>query len=210
VNLDIRIAERDERINVTRIERLGEAALELDVLLGHVASSLIRGALTGQEAGWASLRAKSRTLFVAFFGDTGSTMSGENIELLRAALEDYNEARGLEAFFALLADDIVWDLSRSPFPEAGVYQGVDAVRSWFRGLRDAFGEVRYEVEKQRELNEQVVQLVRITGRGPGSQIPVDYSFAPVYTFRDRKIARMDRYDDWAAAMEAVSLPPTSA
>jgi ketosteroid isomerase-like protein len=133
-------------------------------------------------------------------------MSGENIELLRGALLRFSESRDLDAFYALLAEDVVWDLSRSPFPEAGVYRGVDAVRSWFRGLGDAFGAVRYEVEKQRELDNQVVQLVRLTGRGPGSQIPVDYTFAPVYTFRDGKIARMDRYDDWAAAMEAIGVP----
>jgi ketosteroid isomerase-like protein len=94
-------------------------------------------------------------------------------------------------------------LSRSPFPEAGVYTGVDAVRSWFSGLSDAFGDVRYQVEKQREVDNQVAQLVHVSGRGPGSQIPVDYSFAPLFTFRDGKIIRMDRYNDWATAMEAL-------
>jgi ketosteroid isomerase-like protein len=132
-------------------------------------------------------------------------MSGENIELIRLAFEEFNETRDVEEFYALLAEDIVWDLSRSPFPEAGVYHGIDAVRAWFSGLRDAFGDVRYEVEKQRELDDRVAQLVRVSGRGPGSQIPVDYRFAPVFTFRDGKIIRMDRYDDWAAATEAVGL-----
>ena len=130
-------------------------------------------------------------------------MPGENIELVRQAFEGFNETRDLEKFYALLADDVVWDLSRSPFPEAGVYHGVDAVRSWFSGLRDAFGEVRYEIEKQRELGDQVAELVHVSGRGPGSQIPVDYSFAPLFTFRDGKIIRMDRYNDWATAMEAL-------
>jgi ketosteroid isomerase-like protein len=130
-------------------------------------------------------------------------MPGENIELVRQAFEGFNETRDLEKFYALLADDVVWDLSRSPFPEAGVYHGVDAVRSWFSGLRDAFGEVRYEIEKQRELGDQVAELVHVSGRGPGSQIPVDYSFAPLFTFRDGKIIRMDRYDDWAAALKAL-------
>jgi ketosteroid isomerase-like protein len=132
-------------------------------------------------------------------------MSGESVELIRGAFEAFNETRDLEGFYALLAEDVVWDLSRSPFPEAGVYHGVDAVRSWFSGLRDAFGDVQYEVEKQREHGNQVAQLVHVSGRGPGSQIPVDYSFAPLFTFRGGKITRMDRYDDWAAAMRALGL-----
>ena len=131
-------------------------------------------------------------------------MSQENVERLRAALEAFN-AGDPEAFYGLLAEDVVWDLSRSPFPEAGVYRGVDAVRSWFSGLRDAFGDVRYEVEKRRAHEDLVVSLMHVSGRGPGSQIPVDYSFVPVFTFRDGKIIRMDRYDDWATAMKALRL-----
>jgi hypothetical protein len=46
----------------------------------------------------------------------------------------------------------------------------------------------------------------VSGRGPGSQIPVDYSFAPLFTFRQGKIIRMDRYDDWGGAMDAVDDP----
>ena len=131
-------------------------------------------------------------------------MSQENMERLDAALEAYN-AGDQEAFYSLLAEDVVWDMSRSPFPEAGVYQGVDGVRSWFEGLRDAFGEVSYEVEKRRSHDESVASLIHVRGRGPGSQIPVEYSFVPVFTFRDGKIIRMDRYDDWGTAMKALGL-----
>jgi ketosteroid isomerase-like protein len=126
-----------------------------------------------------------------------------NLELLREAWAGFNETRDLEGFYALLTEDVVWDLSRSPFPEAGVYQGVDAVRSWFDGLRDAFGNVRYAVLKERDFDDQVLQLIRVSGRGPGSQIPVDYSFAPLFTFRDGRIIRMDRYGNWAEAMNTV-------
>ena len=131
-------------------------------------------------------------------------MSQENIERLDAALEAYNVG-DQEAFYGLLAEDVVWDMSRSPFPEAGLYQGVDGVRSWFKGLRDAFGEVSYEVEKRRSRDESVASLIHVRGRGPGSQIPVEYSFVPVFTFRDGKIIRMDRYDDWGTAMKALGL-----
>jgi ketosteroid isomerase-like protein len=130
-------------------------------------------------------------------------MAGDNLQKLQRT----RRAGGLdnEAFYALLAEDVVWDLSRSPFPEAGVYHGIDAVRAWFRGISDAFGDVHLEIEKERELGEQVVSLVHLSGRGPSSQIPVEYRFASVFTFREGKIVRMDRYDDWAPAMKAVGL-----
>ena len=111
----------------------------------------------------------------------------------------------IAAFLSLLSEDVVWDVSRSPFPDAGFYQGIDGVRDWFRGLRDAFGDVRYEVEQVREAGEQVAMLLRVHGRGPSSQIPVDYRFVPVMTFREGKIVRMDRYDDWASATAALGL-----
>jgi ketosteroid isomerase-like protein len=128
-------------------------------------------------------------------------MAGENLEKLRRTRSPGMFDR--EEFYELMSEDIIWDLSRSPFPEAGVYQGIDAARAWFSGLRDAFGEVEIQIEKEREVGEQVVSLVHLSGRGPGSQIPVNYSFVPVFTFRDGKIVRMDRYDDWDTAMEAV-------
>jgi ketosteroid isomerase-like protein len=144
-------------------------------------------------------------------------MSEKDVAIARAAakggdsnLERLRRSRAggafdSEAFFALLADDVIWDLSRSQFPEAGVYRGVDAVRAWFSGLRDAFGDFRYELEKEREHGDQVLSQVRLIGRGPGSQIPVEYTFVPVMTFRDGKIVRMDRYDTWEEATKAVGL-----
>jgi ketosteroid isomerase-like protein len=110
-----------------------------------------------------------------------------------------------EAFFSLLSEDIVWDLSRSPFPDAGIYHGIEGVRDWFRGLDDAFGDVRYEVEQVREAGERVAVLLHVRGQGPTSRIAVDYRFVPVMTFREGKIVRMDRHDDWAAAMAALGV-----
>jgi ketosteroid isomerase-like protein len=131
-------------------------------------------------------------------------MSRENVELTRRAFEAWTGGNQ-EVFFGVLAENVVWDLSRSSFPDARVYQGIDEVREWFRGLQDAFGDVRYEVENVRDVGAHVIVLLHVRGRGPTSQIGVDYSFVPVLTLRDEKIVRMDRYDDWAQALEAVGL-----
>jgi ketosteroid isomerase-like protein len=130
-------------------------------------------------------------------------MSQENVEVVRRALEAYE--RSGEQDDSFLDPGIVWDLSRSPFPDAGVYHGPDGVRAWFQGLANAFEDLHYEVERTRDLGDQVLVLLHVSGRGPSSGIPVDYRFVPVFTFRDGRVVRMDRYDDWGEALEAAGL-----
>jgi ketosteroid isomerase-like protein len=48
-------------------------------------------------------------------------------------------------------------------------------------------------------------LVEELGLGPGSEIAADCRFVPVMTFREGKIVRVDRYDDWGAAAAAMGL-----
>ncbi len=131
-------------------------------------------------------------------------MSRENVDdLVRRYIEAFNEG-GLEAIEAFHDPDVVFDLSRSPFPDAGVYGGREGIRDWFDGLAC----VRRRGVCGREacvLREQVAVLVHIGGLGPGSGIPVDYHFAPVFTFHDGRVVRMDRFADWAEAVEAVGL-----
>ena len=106
----------------------------------------------------------------------------------------------LEAALSLLDEDVDWDMSRSPFPDARLYRGVDGVREWFRGLAQAFGEVVYEIERVHEEGIRLAVQFHVRGRGPSSGIPVDYRFVPLLTFRGRKIVHMQRHDDWDSAM----------
>jgi ketosteroid isomerase-like protein len=83
-------------------------------------------------------------------------MSRQNAELVRDPL-DASLKGDIEPFVAMLAPDVVWDTSRSPFPEAGIYHGIDGVREWFRELGDAFGEqIRYEIKELRDLGDRVL------------------------------------------------------
>jgi ketosteroid isomerase-like protein len=126
-----------------------------------------------------------------------------NIQLLQRALEHYERTGELD--FSSLDKDVVLDLSGSPFPDAGVYSGLEGVRKWFQGLDVAFGKVHYEVENVRAGRDQVAALLHVSGRGPGSGIAVDYRFVPVFTLRAGKIVRIDRYDDWGKALTGAGL-----
>jgi ketosteroid isomerase-like protein len=136
--------------------------------------------------------------------DTANAMSEENVELARRCLEAFNEG-GLPAAESFLDPEIVFDQSRSPFPDAGVYHGIEGVREWFDGLADAFGDVHYEIEQVRDLGEKVAVMVRVRGRGPGSGIEVEYRFVPLLAFREGKILRMDRFTEWEEALAAAGL-----
>jgi ketosteroid isomerase-like protein len=127
----------------------------------------------------------------------------ENIQLLQRALGQYERTGQLDV--DSLDKDVVLDLSGSPFPDAGVYSGLEGVRKWFQGLDSAFGKVHYEVENVRASGDQVAALLHVFGRGPGSGIPVDYRFVPVFTVQAGKIVRIDRYDDWSEALNRAGL-----
>ncbi len=110
----------------------------------------------------------------------------------------------LEAAMSLLDEDVEWDMSRSPFPDARIYRGVDGVREWFRGLAHAFGEVVYEIERVHEEGARVAVQFHVRGRGPSSGIPVDYRFVPLLTFRGGRVLHMERHDDWDSAMAEIN------
>jgi ketosteroid isomerase-like protein len=142
-------------------------------------------------------------LGLAAAGDEASVPRSNRELVLNVFLPDGHTDRS--AFYALLDLEVVWDMSRSRFPDTGVYRAIDGVRQWFDGLAKAFGEVTYEVKRVREGGDRVAIEIHLRGRGPGSGIPVDYSFVPVLSFRAGKVVRMERYDAWPEAIAAMGL-----
>ena len=126
-------------------------------------------------------------------------MSEANAGTLRRALTG---RRLLE----ICAEDIVWDVSRSDFPDKGVYHGLEGVREWLRGLDDAFEGLVWEFDEITDVGQNRVLVVsRVKGQGQFSKIGIDYRFEYVCTFRDGIVVRMDRYRDRAEALKAVGL-----
>jgi ketosteroid isomerase-like protein len=131
-------------------------------------------------------------------------MSEDNVEFVRQALRTFND-EGADAAAAYYDPAVVLDNTQSPFPDAGVYRGLDSVRGWFDGLADAFGNISYEIETSRDLGDQVAVLLRVRGRAPHTGIEIDYRFAPLITVRNGKIVRIDRFAGFDEALEAARL-----
>ncbi len=131
-------------------------------------------------------------------------MSQENVELVRVGYERF---AGTGEFVADLAtDDFVWSMSNfHGWPEQQVYEGIDGARAFLSEWMDAWEDWELEVDDLLDAGDKVVVLVRQHGRSKAAGMPVEMSFAQVWTLRDGMQTRMDMYSDRAEALEATGL-----
>ncbi len=127
-------------------------------------------------------------------------MSQENVELVRRGIES------VEAFWALLDEDVVWDLGRDPPPDIhGVYVGRDSVIEASRRYWGTWDEYSLDADELIDAGSSVVVVVHERGRGRGSGAPFDRRWAQVWTFREGRIVRWALFVDKAEALEAAGL-----
>jgi ketosteroid isomerase-like protein len=96
-------------------------------------------------------------------------MSQENVEIVRRGYELFNEG-GPEAVISagIWSPEIVWDLSPSEIPGAGIYRGHDEVRAFFE--EDWFGAFPFEewevvVDQLVDYEDQVISVHHQRGLG---------------------------------------------
>jgi uncharacterized protein len=127
-------------------------------------------------------------------------MSQENVELVRHGIQS------VEAFWALLDEDVVWDLGRDPPPDIhGVYVGRDSVIEASRRYWGTWDEYSLDADELIDAGSSVVVVVHERGRGRGSGAPFDRRWAQVWTFREGRIVRWELFGDKAEALEAAGL-----
>jgi ketosteroid isomerase-like protein len=131
-------------------------------------------------------------------------MSEENVELVR---EGYERFLATGDFVAELAtDDFVWDMSNfHGWPEQQVYEGPDGARDFFSTWLEVWEDWELEVESLHDARDKVVALVRQHGTSKAAGMPVEMSFAQVFTIRDGKQSRMDMYSDREEALASAGL-----
>ena len=131
-------------------------------------------------------------------------MSQENVEIVRDGFEQF-VAKG-DVVEDLITDDFVWDMSNfHGWPEQQVYEGVEGTRAFLTGWLEAWDDWQLEVEDLRDAGDKVVALVHQRGTSKAAGMPVEMSFAQIFTIRDGKQSRMDMYSDRDEALAAVGL-----
>ena len=132
-------------------------------------------------------------------------MSQENVEIVRRHIEAFRRGDPPGAL-SQLDPYVVWDASRIALLDVSVAYGHEEFSQTIRHYIGAFEDYDYELERLTDLGSgAVLAVVTEEGRGKSSGVPVQRSFAPLYTVIDGKIARITFFPSEADALEAAGL-----
>ena len=110
----------------------------------------------------------------------------------------------LEGALANLPDDFEWVVPGHP--DGAVRRGPHAVTEFFRDWIDQWDDPNTDWTLQQTRPDTILALVTTCGRGRASGVPVEFSFAQVWTFRDGHPARMVLYADAEKGRRAAGAP----
>jgi ketosteroid isomerase-like protein len=131
-------------------------------------------------------------------------MSRENVERVRQGFERFVATGRTDPDIA--SPGFVWDMSNfDSWPERQTYEGDDEVQGFLEDWTSAWDDWELELDALLDAGDKVVALVRQRGKSKSSGMPVEMSFAMVWTLRDGRQTRMDMYSDRAEAFEAAGL-----
>jgi hypothetical protein len=131
-------------------------------------------------------------------------VSQQNVEIVRQALHAFSSGDA-DAFVALTTPDIEWTTGLGAI-EGEIFHGHEGVRTYFGRLSSAWEEFRFSAHELRDLDDVVLVLGRLEGRGRGGGVPVDSPVGAVWDLRDGKIWRLRAYLDHAKAAEVAGAP----
>ena len=130
-------------------------------------------------------------------------MSQENVEIVRAIYARFGEG-DFRASVDLLDPHIVF-LMMQDAPDAEVYIGVEAVAAATRGLFDTWADFTLKAEELISAGDSVLVSVRQQGVARISGVPSDERYFTVWSFRGRKVIRIETFPERAQALEAAGL-----
>jgi ketosteroid isomerase-like protein len=132
-------------------------------------------------------------------------MSEENVEIVRRAIDVFNES-GFDGFGTseLVADDIEFhEPPEQPAPR--VAHGREGVRRMTKEFDSAWAEHKSEAEEIRALDADRVLLISVEHFKGRDGIDVEAPFAAIFTLRDAKIVRWQAFWDRQTALGAAGL-----
>jgi ketosteroid isomerase-like protein len=131
-------------------------------------------------------------------------MSEENVKTVRKAAAAV--AGDLDAWTEYCTDDIDYRAVEGAPDDHGPIHGKDALRAYVQDWQDTFDDLTSEpVELIDAGEDNVIAVIRISGRAKLSGVEADLTYAALYTLRDGKIARGREYWTRDEALEAAGL-----
>jgi ketosteroid isomerase-like protein len=136
--------------------------------------------------------------------DTAGAMSEENVKTVRDAAEAFKRG-DLDTWVGYWADDIDHRAVEGA-PDDLAIHGKDALRAYAQDWQDTFDDFAIEpVELIDAGEDNVVAVIRISGRAKLSGVETDLTYATLYTLRDGKVVRGREYWTREEALEAAGL-----
>jgi uncharacterized protein len=130
-------------------------------------------------------------------------MSQENVEIVRRAIEAFNEG-GITAAREMYADDLEFhEPPEQPAPR--VTRGLDEAAEIFGQFEQAWAEHHSEPEEIREVGADKVLLFSIEHFRGRDGVEVSAPFGALFTLRDGKIVRWQAFWERHRALEAAGL-----
>jgi len=130
-------------------------------------------------------------------------MSQENVELVCTAYKAIAR-RDREALAAILADHLTPDFEFEAALTGATYKGVNALWELLDDIQDTVGYMP-EVQEAVDLNEHVLIMLRMSGRGSQSGVSVEQQGAALFSFDGSKLVSGRSFGSRAEALEAVGL-----
>ena len=129
-------------------------------------------------------------------------MSQENVDVVRAAYEAIGR-RDREALDAILREHLAPDFEFEAVLTGATYKGADGLWELLDDIQDTVG-YRPEVQEAVDLDEHVLIVLRMSGRGSRSGAAVAQQGAVLVTFDGSTLVSGRSFASKADALEAVS------
>jgi ketosteroid isomerase-like protein len=126
-------------------------------------------------------------------------MSQENVEICKRIVEllgGLGSTAGVEAALEYVDAQIVFESAIVSGAEGNAYRGHDGLRAWVADQDAAFEELRTVAEEFRDLDDRVLMLGHVVGRGRGSGMVVESPIAFLTTFSGGRVVRAKGFLDW--------------
>ena len=130
-------------------------------------------------------------------------MSQEHVEAVRGIYERFGKG-DFQASLDLL-DPLALFVLPTGFPDAGTYLGVERIADYTRGFLEPWTRIAIEADDIIDSGESVVAAVCQRGVGGKSGAATEFRYYQVWSFRGRKVIRLESIRERAEALAAAGL-----
>ena len=130
-------------------------------------------------------------------------MSQENVELVRSAYEAIAR-RDRDALAAILTDHLAPEFEFDAVLTGATYRGADALWELLDDIQDTVGYTP-EVEEALDLNDHVLVVLRMSGRGSHSGVSVAQQGAVLFRFDGKMLVSGKSFGSRAEALGAAGI-----